>query len=178
MILTQPALPENSYLHEATETVGLALVILAVFGRLWSILYIGSKKNRELVTTGPYSMTRNPLYFFSLCGLAGIGLIFGSMVLTIAILLAGAIVFYYTARREASYLKSTFGAAYEAYARRTPLIVPYPWRYQSHKEVTFSTAALAKTFLDCLPFLALYPLIELLEYVHAIGYFTPLLQLP
>lgn len=63
MILCRPAISERSPIHDLFEVSGFLLVLTGVFGRLWSILYIGNKKNVSLVTTGPYSVTRNPLYF-------------------------------------------------------------------------------------------------------------------
>jgi protein-S-isoprenylcysteine O-methyltransferase Ste14 len=63
VLLTQPML--TGRIHEFLEMAGVSLALLCVAGRMWSSLYIGSRKNRELVTAGPYSITRNPLYFFS-----------------------------------------------------------------------------------------------------------------
>lgn len=165
-------------IHEAIETTGLVLVFLAILGRLWSILFIGAKKNEELVTIGPYSMTRNPLYFFSLTGIAGIGLMFGSLVLTVAMTAAFSIVFHYTSLREAAFLKGKFGGIYDAYAERTPLILPNPALYRSPAEVTFSQRALKTTFFDCLFFLALFPLIEGIEYLQASRYLPVFFHLP
>ena len=53
---------------------GCVLVGIASFGRLWCSLYIAGYKDATLVCLGPYSMSRNPLYFFSLIGGAGVGL--------------------------------------------------------------------------------------------------------
>lgn len=178
ILLSQPRISDGSMLHEVTETVGLALLIVAVMGRLWSILYIGAKKNQELVTLGPYSVTRNPLYFFSLTGLLGIGLVFGSLTLAFALLVVGSVVFHYTAMREADFLRAKFGSVYADYAGKTPLIMPHPWLYSTSESITFSAKALTRTFRDCLPFLVLYPLIELVEYWHAIGVLKPVFVLP
>jgi len=48
-------------LHEAVEGAGLALIAAAIVGRAWCTLYIGGRKLHELVTAGPYSISRNPL---------------------------------------------------------------------------------------------------------------------
>lgn len=163
--------------HEAIEMTGVALVVVCVLGRMWSILHIGARKNRELTTTGPYSMTRNPLYFFSTVGALGIGLMVGSFAL--AILLA---VFTYgilnaTAAKEAEHLRTLFGRAYDDYAAATPMFWPNPFRYEETAEVTFSPAALKRTFLDGLVFVMVFPLIELIEHVQQAGYLPVLLQM-
>ena len=59
------------------------------------MLYVGGRKNAELVTTGPYSMMRNPLYFFSLLGVAGVGAQTGSVLATFAVTAVAYAVFDY-----------------------------------------------------------------------------------
>ena len=83
LLLTRPAV--GGEIHEIIEFVGFGSVLACVAGRMWSILYVGSKKNSELVTSGPYSITRNPLYFFSTFGAVGIGLIHGSVFVAFAL---------------------------------------------------------------------------------------------
>jgi protein-S-isoprenylcysteine O-methyltransferase Ste14 len=175
-VFVQP-LWRGSGVHEAIEVSGLMLVFFAILGRLWSILYIGPHKNRKLVDIGPYSMTRNPLYFSSLVGIVGVGLMFGSLILTAAMAVAFFAVFHYTALREADYLRSVFGSAYDAYAERTPLLLPNPLLYRGTAQIAFSPAALTTTFLDALFLLALFPIIEGLEYLQDGGYLPTLLTL-
>ncbi|MCF3642178.1 isoprenylcysteine carboxylmethyltransferase family protein [Rhizobium sp. TRM95111] len=177
-LVSQPSWGDGTSFHEATEVTGLILVFFGVLGRLWSILFIGAHKNAALVTSGPYSMTRNPLYVSSLVAIAGIGLMFGSFTLTALLVAASYGIFRYTALREADFLASRFGAAYDAYAKRTPLFWPNPAAYSGETEVAFSQAALAKTFLDCLFLIALFPLLEGIEQLQAAGYLTVLFRIP
>lgn len=162
---------------EALEALGLMLVFFAILGRLWSILYIGAHKNRKVVDVGPYSMTRNPLYLSSLVGVLGVGLMVGSVILALAMTAVFYAVFRYTAGREATYLSNRFGAAYDDYARRTPLFLPDPFLYRGATEATFSQPALSATFRDSLFLLALFPLIESLEYLRASGQIPALVTL-
>lgn len=74
--------------HEALEMAGMAMIAVAVLGRTWSSLYIGGRKNAELVQFGPYSLMRNPLYTFSFIGAAGIGLQLGSALFGLAALVS------------------------------------------------------------------------------------------
>jgi protein-S-isoprenylcysteine O-methyltransferase Ste14 len=49
--------------HERLEgQYGIALILIGIGGRLWSILYIGDRKSAEVVATGPYSVMRNPIF--------------------------------------------------------------------------------------------------------------------
>lgn len=167
LLLTHPALDGDT--HEAIELVGFGLVLACIAGRMWSILYVGSRKNLELMTSGPYSITRNPLYFFSTLGAAGIGLIHGSILAALALGLFAYLVLVATAVREAEHLKTLFGSRYDCYARDTPLFWPKPSQYRDTPEVVFSPTALRRTFLDGLFFLAAFPIIEAIERLQIDG---------
>ena len=65
--------------HETMRWLGAGLIFVCISGRTWCSLYIGGRKNHELVTTGPYSVSRNPLYVFSIIGAIGIGAQFGAV---------------------------------------------------------------------------------------------------
>lgn len=163
ILLVQPRVPVGTLGHEAIEVVGLALLLVGVLGRLWSILYVGSVKNRELMRSGPYSMTRNPLYFFSTLALTGIGLMLGAVFF--AVLLGGLTlaILHVTATREAAFLRATFGADYAAYERDVPFFWPNVGLYKTPEHVTFSTRALRNTLFDALGFLIAIPIVELID---------------
>ncbi|ESY62746.1 isoprenylcysteine carboxylmethyltransferase family protein [Mesorhizobium sp. M0051] len=173
LFLTKPGLTEGSDGHEALELLGLCLVLVCVVGRLWSILYVGGKKNQELVSTGPFSTMQNPLYFFSTIGAIGIGLVYGSMFAALALGLASFFIFRATARKEAEFLLGKFGPVYLAYIKITPRFWPNPFLYHDHDELQFSTRALKRTFLDGLYFLAIFPAVELVEHFRATGLLFP-----
>ena len=59
--------------HELIEWSGIAAIIVCILGRTWASLYIAGRKIEQFVTDGPYSVMRNPLYFFSIIGTAGAG---------------------------------------------------------------------------------------------------------
>ena len=71
-------LSENSWEYKApfVTTVlfffGAVLVGIASIGRLWCSIYIAGYKTKKLIAEGPYSMCRNPLYFFSFLGAIGV----------------------------------------------------------------------------------------------------------
>ncbi|MCX5519860.1 isoprenylcysteine carboxylmethyltransferase family protein [Kaistia defluvii] len=164
-------------IHEFLESAGFCLVLVCVAGRMWSILYIGSRKNRALTTLGPYSMTRNPLYLFSTIGAVGVGLIFGSILIALMLGLFSYLAFTMTATKEADHLKTLFGPEFDAYAARTPLFWPKFSLYRDSADVAFSPHALKRTFLDGLLFLAIFPLMEGLEYVQSQGFLPVLARL-
>ncbi len=79
----------------------------------------------ELVTTGPYRFTRNPMYLGHLIFLSGLGLVSRSPA---ALLLLAFHVpwFQRRVRRDEERLSARFGAAYEEYCRRVPRWLPTP----------------------------------------------------
>ncbi|ESZ05254.1 hypothetical protein NLY44_22265 [Mesorhizobium sp. C089B] len=114
-------------------------------------------------------MSRNPLYFFSTVGAAGVGLMYGSVLVAAALALVSYLVFRVTARKEAEFLFGKFGPAYSVYAERTPPFWPNPLLFHDQAERRFSTKALRRTFTDGLYFLALFPAIETIEQLRISG---------
>jgi protein-S-isoprenylcysteine O-methyltransferase Ste14 len=96
-------------------------------GRLWSD-WLTKKSGHHVVDTGPYHLVRHPIYS---------GLIFAAFATAIEkgtsfALLGAAILtlaFYTKARREERFLRVELGEdAYDAYARKTAMLVPFPGR--------------------------------------------------
>ena len=55
----------NPLLRDLAIFLGTLLICTGTALRLWAGLYIGGHKERRLVTDGPYSCVRNPLYLTS-----------------------------------------------------------------------------------------------------------------
>ncbi|HEX9856982.1 MAG TPA: isoprenylcysteine carboxylmethyltransferase family protein [Paracoccaceae bacterium] len=169
ILFTRSTWMEPEWLFDILEVSGIFLVILGVLGRFWAILYIGAEKNRTVMQDGPYSICRHPLYLFSTIGVLGLGLMLGSLVLTVFLGLAVFLILTATAAREETFLRAEFGPAYATYAARVPRIWPKVSLYQSAPTVTSSVAALRVNFADALVFLAFIPLAELMEGIKEAG---------
>jgi protein-S-isoprenylcysteine O-methyltransferase Ste14 len=181
VLLAQSGWPQGSAFREMLEFAGTVLILICIGGRCWASLYVGGRKNRELVTTGPYAYTRNPLYFFSALGLAGVGLTFGSLILSAALFVFTCLVFSYVAMREAMALDAIFGEAYWRYRRRVPAFFPRLRRDDNDvsgpSPVTFDSAALRRTAIDGSYFLAAILAVELLGWLQSAGLVTPMFRL-
>ncbi len=153
----------GSWFSETVDMIGLFLIIAAVLGRFWAIIYIGGRKSNLVFQDGPYSIARHPLYLFSTIGTVGFGLMMGSVVLTI--LLAGItfLILNATAEKEEHFLRETFGGDYDEYAARVPRIIPNFSLFKTEKTSTFSIAELRGNMFDALVFLGFIPLSEALE---------------
>jgi protein-S-isoprenylcysteine O-methyltransferase Ste14 len=163
VLFSRSAWFERHWLFELLEVAGVTLVITAVLGRFWSILYIGGRKNSTIMQDGPYSMCRHPLYFFSTLGVIGFGLMLGSLVLTAVLGAVSFLILSATAAREETALRDLFGPAYDEYATRVPRILPRLSLFRTEGEVTFKVAELRRNLMDALVFLTFIPLAELME---------------
>ena len=163
LLFVPPRLGPGSMAHELLEAVGALLLIAGVLGRFWAILYVGGVKNAEVMQVGPYSMSRNPLYFCSTLAATGIGLMLGAI--TFAVLLGGPVglVLHLTAQREAAFLRQQFGPAYDDYAARVPFFWPDPRLFRAPEEAVFRTGPLRRNLFDAAVFLSFIPLVELLD---------------
>ncbi|MGH9747327.1 MAG: methyltransferase family protein [Candidatus Acidiferrales bacterium] len=111
------ATPTHHSIAYGAIVAGLGLVVRAVAAG-----YL--RKDRELAVTGPYALTRNPLYF-------------GSAILAAGFVVAGhsppagslvgtyfATFYYAVMRNEEEDLRARFGGEFDSYAARVPLFFP------------------------------------------------------
>ncbi len=145
---------------------GLALVAVATMGRVWCALYISGYKNSCLITVGPYSLCRNPLYFFSLMGAIGLGL--STKTLTIPAILAASFMAYYPSviRAEEEDLRASHGSDFDAYARNTPRFFPSLARFSEPEEYTIRLGALRRSAGDSMLFIWIVGLLEMVGALH------------
>ncbi|WP_434724766.1 methyltransferase family protein [Mesorhizobium sp. RIZ17] len=178
LLFGQSSFPPDTPVHESIEMFGVLLIFLGIVGRLWSTLYIGGRKSAEVVTGGPYSITRNPLYLFSTVAAAGVGAQIGSFsgVILFSLLCAGA--FHIVILREERYLKELLGAPYAAYLAGVPRFFPNLRLYQEGDTGSFKPRLLLNTLLDGLVFLVALPAFELIDGMQQSGMLPVWFTLP
>jgi len=165
-------------LHEAIEIVGMIAILGCIFGRCWCSLYIGGRKISELVTVGPYSLCRNPLYTFTFIGAAGAMAQSGSLTLVVVGSLITWIVFRLVVRKEERLLTSIYGETYEQYLKTTPRFLPNFSLWQGVETVEARPKRIVFTFVDGLAFFLAVPVAEVFEHLQTTGVVPVLLQLP
>jgi protein-S-isoprenylcysteine O-methyltransferase Ste14 len=163
--------------YEMIEIIGLALIGVAILGRVWSTLYIGGRKSSEIVSSGPYSITRNPLYLFSILGAAGIGAQAGSIVTTLLTASAAIVVFYITIKREEEFLSATFGAVYDTYLKSVPRLWPNFSLYKEGNNLVVQPTRLYSTLRDASLFFVAFPIFEVIEWFQEAGLLPVLVRL-
>jgi protein-S-isoprenylcysteine O-methyltransferase Ste14 len=113
------------------EAVGLALFFLGLGLAIWARLYLGrnwglpmsKKEDPELVTSGPYSTIRHPIYSGIILAMIGTTLAV-SVYWLVAVVLLGAY-FIYSAFTEEQIMGGLFPDSYPAYKRSTKMLVPF-----------------------------------------------------
>ena len=104
--------------------IGVVLAAIASMGRLWCSVYIAGYKTDTLVMQGPYSISRNPLYFFSLIGAIGVGLTTHTMLIPTLIIIAFAAYYPFVIKSEESVLLTHHGTAFTNYFQTVPRFFP------------------------------------------------------
>jgi protein-S-isoprenylcysteine O-methyltransferase Ste14 len=165
-------------IHTSIEMAGLALVAIAIVGRVWCSMYLGGRKKRMVVNTGPFSIVRNPLYVFSVIGAAGVGLFTGSFV--IAFMLAFVIWFVFDGviSREEQYLRENLGEPYLEYLSSTPRWIPAFSQWSSAETLEVRPNLMWRTLRDALWFVIAFPLLEVLEYAQVHNWLPVVVRLP
>ncbi|MGV3633542.1 MAG: methyltransferase family protein [Pseudorhodoplanes sp.] len=176
--VTTSIYPSGEALHEMIEWLGIVLIVVCILGRTWSSLYIGGRKIEEFVRTGPYSVMRNPLYFFSFLGAAGIGMQVGSVTLGLICALLAWLVFYVVVLQEEQVLAARYGETYRDYLARVPRFLPNPKLWHDEPTLTIRPPRVIMTFADALVFLLAVPLAEFFEHLQDTGVIPVLLRLP
>jgi protein-S-isoprenylcysteine O-methyltransferase Ste14 len=106
--------------------LGATVFALALALAVWAIVTMtraGSSVPTNLPTativeTGPYRVTRNPIYLGMFLGLAGLAIAFDSLWLLAALAAFALVIRYGVVAREEAYLERRFGDVYRPYRAR------------------------------------------------------------
>lgn len=177
-LFTEAIWVSGSFTHEALEILGFGLILLCMVGRTWCSLYIGGRKKKLLVDQGPYSLSRNPLYLFSVLGSAGVGLQAGNLVSGLIFGLFVFALFSAVILQEENFLKTKFSAEFAAYATEVPRWGPRFSNWHTDAELVVQPRLVVLTFRDALVFLVTVPLLEGIEMLQEAGWLPVLLRLP
>ena len=117
-------------------TIGFFLIIAGMFFRGWASGYIN--KDKELATNGPFSLTRNPLYFGNF--ILGLGIaVAGNNIYSYTIFFAFYLLFFpFLMALEHKRMKKKFGKGYEEWAKNSNSFFPKIKKIKNHDfNITF-----------------------------------------
>ena len=178
VISTTPSFQQGGLADLLSDTTALFLLTVCSMGRLWALLYISGKKTQEVVTDGPYSIVRHPLYLFSFIGAIGIGLASDNI-----LVLAALVIFYLsyyplTILSEEKTLTKKFGQAYIDYAKCTPGFLPKLSLYKSPDHFAVNANILLKNLALGMWFIWIFILFNIIQTLQTMGIIPVLLKVP
>lgn len=120
-----PHTPLVAWLGALLTAAGVAFACRArvALGGNWSG-QVTVKEGHELIRTGPYALSRHPIYTGLVLALFGTALAVGEMRGLIALVLATGS-FIYKMGIEEGVMRRTFGGAYDDYARQVKALIPF-----------------------------------------------------
>ncbi|HKV25236.1 MAG TPA: isoprenylcysteine carboxylmethyltransferase family protein [Candidatus Acidoferrum sp.] len=112
--------------------IGAAVTVLGLLFAVWARHHLGRnwsrsvtiKQDHELITTGPYSLVRHPIYTGILGAFVGTAIAI-SQVRGIIVVLLVFFAFWAKLRMEEAWMRSQFGETYSTYSHRTAALVPF-----------------------------------------------------
>ncbi len=173
-----PELPVHSFARHMMLWLGYALVILGAFGRVYCSTFIGGRKNKRVIRSGPFSVVRNPLYVFSFIATAGIGLQSGMLSLTALLLVAYIIYYPFVVRKEEAYLRHKFDESYEVYLREVPRWIPNFKLWNEPIETECRPKNIRDTMWDAAVFFLAFPAFTVIGMLQLQGILPVWLTLP
>jgi len=136
LLFSTPVVSDNSMQGLALYMVGWLFFMLYIMFRIWATLYVGGRKDSELQTTGPYSITRNPLYFGTFCLALAMACFLKSFSLIVIIFIGFVIYSRLVIKAEEGVLGDIFGEDFKKYCATTPRFFPSLKQYHSPEVIT------------------------------------------
>jgi len=178
LLFTGHSFKQGEIIDISFEISGLLLLSICSFGRLWSLMYISGYKSNSIITEGPYSIVRHPLYFLSFIGAVGIGL--ASENVLILALIIGFYLFYYpfTILAEEQKLTEKFGQSYAEYMKKVPRFFPKPSLYTEPEFYKITIRNLVHNFAEAMLLIWVYILMHFIEMLQDSGTLPVILRVP
>lgn len=125
--LEKPILPQNYY-WKVTGMILCAIgLIFAILARIWLgenwSARITIKENHELIQSGPYAITRNPIYSGFILAFTGCSMSLGLLKGYLGIFFLAVCVLIKISKEE-TYMLEVFGEKYKAYKTKVKRLIP------------------------------------------------------
>lgn len=162
---------EDSIIDHGLEIAGFVLLVIGVMGRIWCAGYISGNKTNQIVRIGPYSISRNPLYFFSFLVLMGAGFACESILIAGLLVLIFFVTHWPKILKEERKLEGLHGQDYRDYINTVPRFIPRFFRYHARESTSnISPKAFDHAVKDGILLLLIFGIAHLNEVAHQYGY--------
>lgn len=116
---------------------GMILMVLGAIGRIWASLFIEGHKTKKVISDGPYSFIRHPLYLFSLMILLSLFLAIKSVFIGLYLLTMFILFHIPTVLNEERVLTELHGGDYMQYKNRVSRFIPNIFIYKKVEKDTY-----------------------------------------
>jgi protein-S-isoprenylcysteine O-methyltransferase Ste14 len=137
-IFSPPHALEGTWGDTGLDVAGWLIFMAGAAFRCWATLYIGGRKYNSIVTDGPYSICRNPLYLGTFLTLMGFSLFLESVTFAAGCILAAVFYLSVTVTAEEAMLRGKFGQPFVDYCNTVPRFWPRFRLFHSPPEITVS----------------------------------------
>ncbi|PLX92595.1 MAG: hypothetical protein C0621_09165 [Desulfuromonas sp.] len=173
LLFTPMLIPADTVGQRVIGVLGYILIAMGALGRMWCTVYIGGRKKQTLVTEGPYTLCRNPLYLFSTFIVFGVIGMLPSLVFAIIAVACFVLFHAFAIIGEERLLAANFGSDFTDYCERTPRFIPridaVRAAFKDEGFGDFSRRHVSRGLIDTLAFLLIPLLAELVVRLHASG---------
>ena len=146
--------------------IGIIFAAVASLGRLWCSLYIAGYKTERLITEGPYSICRNPLYFFSFIGAVGAGLTTETFLIPLIMIVAFAAYYPFVIKKEEERMYVIHKEKFQEYMNNTPKFFPKTFGLTEPDEYVVKPVIFKRHMFDALWFIWIIGILEVIEGFH------------
>jgi protein-S-isoprenylcysteine O-methyltransferase Ste14 len=122
--VSPPLAGGGSWASLMIQSLACTLFLAGGACRFWAMLYIGGRKGRMVVSQGPYSLLRNPLYFGTFLMSLALVVFLENLTSIIGFAAISTIYLGSTIPSEERRLSSKLGEDYRGYCRRVPRFWP------------------------------------------------------
>ncbi len=140
--LSKPFLSLDSWAEFESELLGWLCFSVGAMGRWWCAIYLSAEAPGSLVTSGPYSICRNPRLIANFLLGTSFVCILGSVTFLLAYLLLFAIYSAIALACEERRLAAEFREPYAQYRRDVPRLWPRPSLFKSPGALAVAAARL------------------------------------
>jgi protein-S-isoprenylcysteine O-methyltransferase Ste14 len=128
--------------------IGFLFIIVCVLGRIYSTAFLGGYKANTIISHGPFSVVRNPLYIFSFFGVLGLSVMSNNYLIIAIAPISFILIYYPVVLREESFLKQHFGKEYIDYCQKVNRFIPNFKLYNGKEQIVCSYKPFESAFLD------------------------------
>ena len=141
-LFSAPSVPRGSTLDVVCRVTAWALFLAGAVLRFWATMYIGGRKRDMIVSDGPYSLCRHPLYLGSLVMTISAGIFLESPALLAAAAIVAVAYLTTTVPQEEAVLAREHPRGWAEYARQVPRLVPRSMAWWTPARITVDVRSL------------------------------------